>query len=129
MPLPSQICKVCLPRHMKTTLVAHLKASFDGLPVFSSILGNNEPFKCLHFSNRYGTQMEFCLPKEYSMLAKIVDMLSGKPGSPVTPFLSLVVDINDDKDHILCLVLPLGDFTEGALVLHEHFSHPQNISI
>ncbi|EGO18812.1 hypothetical protein SERLADRAFT_412040 [Serpula lacrymans var. lacrymans S7.9] len=164
-----------MPRHMKTTLVAHFKASFDGLPVFSSVLGSDEPFKCLHFSwwNRYGTQtlikgcgapidahpheldvtnktqmipylskegsdneqlylnlqdafadvfqwisdvMEFCLPEEYSMLAKIVDTLPGKPGSPVTPFLSLVININD---HILCLVLPLGDFTEGALVLHE----------
>ncbi|EGO28659.1 hypothetical protein SERLADRAFT_406123 [Serpula lacrymans var. lacrymans S7.9] len=38
--------------------------------------------------------MEFCLPEEYSMLAKIVDMLPGKPGSPVTPFLSLVVNTN-----------------------------------
>ncbi|EGO05035.1 hypothetical protein SERLA73DRAFT_68681 [Serpula lacrymans var. lacrymans S7.3] len=38
--------------------------------------------------------MEFCLPEEYSMLAKIVNMLPGKPGFPVTPFLSLVVNIN-----------------------------------
>ncbi|EGN93385.1 hypothetical protein SERLA73DRAFT_156334 [Serpula lacrymans var. lacrymans S7.3] len=38
--------------------------------------------------------MEFCLPDEYSMLAKIVGTLPGKPGSPVTPFLSLVININ-----------------------------------
>ncbi|EGO18766.1 hypothetical protein SERLADRAFT_412020 [Serpula lacrymans var. lacrymans S7.9] len=161
-----------MPRHMKTTLVAHLKASFDGLPVFSSVLGSDKPFKCLHFSwwNRYGTQgcgapidahpheldvtnetqmipylskegsdneqlylnlqdafadvfqwisdvMEFCLPDEYSMLAKIVGTLPGKPGSPVTPFLSLVINING-----FILELKSGDFAIFRSKESTHFN-------
>ncbi|KAG1785613.1 uncharacterized protein HD556DRAFT_1212288, partial [Suillus plorans] len=66
------------------------------------------------------------LPEEYEFLIQYVDLLPGKPGSPVVPFLSLVVNINvctlayrDGKDLIYCLVLLLGDFKHGELVLKE----------
>ncbi|KAG2121040.1 uncharacterized protein F5147DRAFT_562829 [Suillus discolor] len=67
-----------------------------------------------------------CLPEEYEFLIQYVDLLPGKPGSPVASFLSLVVNVNvctlahrDGKDLIYCLVLPLGDFKCGELVLKE----------
>jgi hypothetical protein len=59
-------------------------------------------------------------------LIEYVELLPGKPGSPVAPFLSLVVNINvctlghrDGKDLVYCLVLPLGDFSGGALAMKE----------
>ena len=53
-------------------------------------------------------------------------MLPGKPDLPVAPFLSLVINVNvttlahrDAKDKLLCLVLAVGNFTSGELVLYE----------
>jgi hypothetical protein len=57
---------------------------------------------------------------------ELVEMLPGKPDSPVAPFLSLVININvatlahrDAKDKLLCLVLAVGRFSGGGLVLKE----------
>ncbi|KAG1752118.1 hypothetical protein EDB19DRAFT_1618696, partial [Suillus lakei] len=67
-----------------------------------------------------------CLPKEYKALVELVELLPGKPDSPVAPFLSLVININvatlghrDAKDKLLCLVLAVGHFTGGGIVLKE----------
>jgi hypothetical protein len=66
------------------------------------------------------------LPDDYEILVELVEILPGKPDSPVAPFLSLVVNINvstlahrDAKDKLLCLVLAVGNFTGGGLVLYE----------
>jgi hypothetical protein len=66
------------------------------------------------------------LPQEYNVLIKLVEILPGKPDSPVAPFLSLVININvatlghrDAKDKLLCLVLAVGRFTGGGLVMKE----------
>jgi len=66
------------------------------------------------------------LPEEYKALVELVELLPGKPDSPVAPFLSLVININvatlghqDTKDKLLCLVLAVGRFTGGGLVLKE----------
>lgn len=55
-----------------------------------------------------------------------MDILPCKPDSPVAPFASLVLNINvttlahlDGKDFVLCLVLPIGEFVGGGLVLGE----------
>jgi hypothetical protein len=55
------------------------------------------------------------LPDDYEILVELVEILPGKPDSPVAPFLSLVVNINvstlahrDAKDKLLCLVLAVG---------------------
>ena len=57
---------------------------------------------------------------------KLVDILPNAEGSPVRPFLSLVVNINvctvahrDAKDFELCLVLAVGQFSLGGLVMRE----------
>jgi hypothetical protein len=57
---------------------------------------------------------------------EVVESLPGNPGSAVKPFVSLVVNLNvrteahrDSMDKDLCLVLPIGTFTGGALVLME----------
>ncbi|KAG2051732.1 hypothetical protein BDR06DRAFT_889278, partial [Suillus hirtellus] len=65
-----------------------------------------------------------CLPTEYEVLVELAqDLPSGKV-SPVTLFLSLVINLNksmlghhDRFDKNFCLVLPLGDFSCGALVM------------
>ncbi|KAG1861710.1 hypothetical protein F4604DRAFT_1522192, partial [Suillus subluteus] len=66
------------------------------------------------------------LPDEYKVLVKLVDILPNAEGSPVRPFLSLVMNINvctvahrDAKDFELCLVLAVGEFTGGGLVMRE----------
>jgi len=66
------------------------------------------------------------LPQEYDILIKLVEILPGKPDSPVTPSLSLIININvvmlrhrDAKDKLLCLVLVVGCFTGGGLVMKE----------
>ncbi|KAG1844670.1 hypothetical protein DFJ58DRAFT_731180 [Suillus subalutaceus] len=66
------------------------------------------------------------LPDDYIVLAELVDILPNTGGSPVKPFLSLVVNINvctkghqDGKDFHLCLVLPIGSFVGGGLVMRE----------
>ena len=55
-----------------------------------------------------------------------MEILPGKPDSPVSPFLSLVLNANvstlahlDGKDFVLCLVLAIGEFLGGGLVLGE----------
>jgi len=55
-----------------------------------------------------------------------VEILPGKPDSPVAPFLSLVLNANvstlahlDGKDFVLCLVLVIGEFLGGGVVLGE----------
>ncbi|OAX31168.1 hypothetical protein K503DRAFT_806306 [Rhizopogon vinicolor AM-OR11-026] len=69
------------------------------------------------------------LPDEYEILAELVDLLPGQAGSPVHPFLSLVVNINvcteghrDAHDKDFCLVLALGCFEGGELVMFEQGS-------
>lgn len=71
-------------------------------------------------------QLRTRLPAEYQVLVEIVDSLPGQPGSPVSPFVSFVLNINvctqghrDVGDKHLCLVMALGDFEGGALVLRE----------
>jgi hypothetical protein len=66
------------------------------------------------------------LPGEYEVLVELSQDLPGGEVSPVAPFLSLVVNLNastvghrDRFDKDICLVLPLGDFTGGALVMFE----------
>jgi hypothetical protein len=63
---------------------------------------------------------------EYEVLLELSQDLPGGEVSPVAPFLSLVVNLNvstmghrDRFDKDICLVLPLGDFTGGALVMFE----------
>lgn len=65
-------------------------------------------------------------PDDYIVLAELVDILPNTGGSPIKPFLSLVVNINiytighqDGKDFRLCLVLPIGNFIGGGLVMRE----------
>ncbi|KAG2737453.1 hypothetical protein P692DRAFT_20761760, partial [Suillus brevipes Sb2] len=67
-----------------------------------------------------------CLPREYDVLVEFTQDLPGGYVSPVSPFLSLVVNLNvstmghrDRFDKDLCLVLPIGEFTGGALAMFE----------
>ncbi|KAJ8583716.1 hypothetical protein M405DRAFT_716847, partial [Rhizopogon salebrosus TDB-379] len=60
----------------------------------------------------------------FRLLVELVEILPGKPDSPVSPFLSLVLNANvstlahlDGKDFVLCLVLAIGKFLGGRLVL------------
>lgn len=71
-------------------------------------------------------QFRSCLPREYQIFVELVEMLPGRPDSPVAPFVSLVLNINvatlahrDAKDKLLCLVLAVGHFSGGGLVLRE----------
>ena len=71
-------------------------------------------------------QFRSCLPQEYQIFVELVEMLPGRPDSPVAPFVSLVLNINvatlahcDAKDKLLCLVLAVGHFSGGGLVLRE----------
>ncbi|KAG1799656.1 hypothetical protein EV424DRAFT_1545902 [Suillus variegatus] len=66
------------------------------------------------------------LPDDYTVLAELVDILPNAGGSPVKPFLSLVVNINvctighrGGKDFRLCLVLPISNFVGHGLVMRE----------
>ncbi|KIM55522.1 hypothetical protein SCLCIDRAFT_134483, partial [Scleroderma citrinum Foug A] len=66
------------------------------------------------------------LSADYEDLARIVESLPGNIGSQVMPFASLVMNLNvwteahrDKWDKSLCLVLAIGDFSGGALVLKE----------
>jgi hypothetical protein len=70
--------------------------------------------------------MKEFLPEEYEVLVELGQNLPGGEHSPVAPFLSLVLNLNvtteghrDRFDKDLCLVLPLGKFTGGALVMFE----------
>lgn len=60
------------------------------------------------------------------MLMRVVDTLPGNSRPVVAPFVSLVVNINvrteahrDKKDLFLCLVMPVGEFEGGELVMYE----------
>ena len=71
-------------------------------------------------------QFQIYLPTDYNLLAKVVECLPGNTVSEVMPFISLVVNINvwtdahrDKWDKHLCLVLAIGDFSDGGLVLKE----------
>ena len=71
-------------------------------------------------------QFQIYLPTDYNLLAKVVECLPGNTVSEVMPFVSLVVNINvrtdahrDKWDKSLCLVLAIGDFSDGGLVLKE----------
>jgi predicted 2-oxoglutarate/Fe(II)-dependent dioxygenase YbiX len=57
---------------------------------------------------------------------RVVHSLPGNSRPPVAPFVSLVVNINvhteghrDRKDLVLCLVIPIGEFEGGELVMYE----------
>lgn len=72
------------------------------------------------------TQIETCLPEEYSVLSQVARMLPGNAYSPVHPFTSLVININaqtqghrDTGDQEFCLVMPVGTYTGGGLALVE----------
>ncbi|KAG0703579.1 hypothetical protein DFH29DRAFT_764208, partial [Suillus ampliporus] len=67
-----------------------------------------------------------CLPNEYEVLVELCQDLPGGETSSVSPFLSLVINLNvstiahcDKFDKDLCLVLPLGEFSGGALAMFE----------
>ncbi|KAA1473696.1 hypothetical protein DENSPDRAFT_752236, partial [Dentipellis sp. KUC8613] len=66
------------------------------------------------------------LPREYELLSMDAQFLPGNALSPVHPFLGFVVNLNvstkghrDSKDKTYCLVLPIGEFKDGALVFYE----------
>ncbi|EGO28246.1 hypothetical protein SERLADRAFT_434123 [Serpula lacrymans var. lacrymans S7.9] len=70
--------------------------------------------------------IELQLPEEYELLAEVTSILPGINLSPIFPFLSLVINLNvstkghrDSKDKDFCLVLPIGNFQGGALVMVE----------
>lgn len=57
---------------------------------------------------------------------QFIDNLPGNAQSTVFPFASLVININictkahrDKKDQTICLVVPIGEFEGGDLVLYE----------
>ncbi|KIM66650.1 hypothetical protein SCLCIDRAFT_109853, partial [Scleroderma citrinum Foug A] len=66
------------------------------------------------------------LPCEYQMLVNMIDTLPRASPSPFSPMVSLVLNINvrteahrDGFDKELCLVMPVGKFSSGELVLVE----------
>ncbi|KAG1717812.1 hypothetical protein EDB19DRAFT_1652203, partial [Suillus lakei] len=66
------------------------------------------------------------LPKEYDLLEASTHIIPGNHHSPVLPFLLLVFNLNvttkghrDGKDKHFCLVLPIGVFVGGELVMME----------
>lgn len=66
------------------------------------------------------------MPGEYEVLLSVAETLPGNNISVVHPFLSLVININvvtqehrDSKDKDFCAVMPIGNFTRGALVMKE----------
>jgi hypothetical protein len=70
--------------------------------------------------------MENHLQEDYEVLMHLSNSLPGGYEGPVSPFLSLVVNLNirseahkDRMDKNVCLVIPIGDFSGGELVLVE----------
>ena len=66
------------------------------------------------------------LPEDYEVLMNLSNSLPGGYEGPVPPFLSLVVNLNirseahrDSMDKNICLVIPIGNFKGGELVLVE----------
>lgn len=79
-----------------------------------------------HPDTNFLSQMKTHLPEEYEVIVELSQNLPGGECSPVAPFLSLVINLNvtteahrDRFDKDLCLVLPIGEFTGGALVQFE----------
>ena len=71
-------------------------------------------------------QFENHLPNEYATLIEVIDVLPGTSHSLFDPMASLVININartnahrDAYDMELCLVMPIGDFNGGELVMVE----------
>lgn len=71
-------------------------------------------------------QLENYLPEEYQILVKLQESLPAGYIASAPPFLSLVVNVNirteahrDVKDKNICMVIPIGDFQGGELVLVE----------
>lgn len=72
-------------------------------------------------------QLRECLPEEYENLSSIsADILPGNSNSKVYPFTALVLNTNvstnghrDQGDFRVCMVIPIGDFEGGELVLVE----------
>ena len=66
------------------------------------------------------------LPEEYNVLMCIIDHLPRNSYPPTVPFASFVLNLNvgteahrDKKDKDVCLVLPIGEFEGGGLVMFE----------
>ncbi|KAA1477781.1 hypothetical protein DENSPDRAFT_787206, partial [Dentipellis sp. KUC8613] len=71
-------------------------------------------------------KLQECLPGEFSEMSIDAEILPGNSQSMVRPFIGFVLNINittkghrDGKDKHYCLVMPVGDFEGGALVLYE----------
>ncbi|KIJ12218.1 hypothetical protein PAXINDRAFT_83281 [Paxillus involutus ATCC 200175] len=71
-------------------------------------------------------ELERHLPEEYEILSQVASILPGNACSPVEPFTSLVININvstrghrDVGDREFCLVIPIGTFTGGSMVMVE----------
>ncbi|KAG1732824.1 hypothetical protein EDB19DRAFT_1911842 [Suillus lakei] len=107
--------------NLRQTLPYTSKETFTQQQLYLSIQANlGDVFEWIE------KEISHHLPDEYKVLVKLVDILPNAEGFPVRPFLSLVVNINvctvahrDAKDFELCLVLAVGEFTGGGLVMRE----------
>lgn len=70
--------------------------------------------------------MEKFLPEEYEILDMVASSLPGNAEPVARPFTAIVINVNacskahrDRQDLEICLVIPIGTFTGGALVLME----------
>ena len=71
-------------------------------------------------------QLREKLPDQYDTIRLFAEVLPGKEASPAFPFSGFTVNINvvtrahrDVKDETLCVVLVVGSFDGGELVLWE----------
>ena len=71
-------------------------------------------------------QLREKLPDQYNTIRLFAEVLPGKEASPAFPFSGFAVNINvvtrahrDVKDETLCVVLVVGSFDGGELVLWE----------
>ena len=78
------------------------------------------------FSQASCGQMRDCLPDVYEVLIPYVKVLPGNTYPIAHPFSGFVINVNvstrvhrDSHDLVACLVLPIGDFKKGDLVLKE----------
>lgn len=106
-------------------LYDNLAAAFKDLFVWIEDMVSRIHFS-IHLSLTKQIQLHQKLPIECEAIASIVDSLPGQPGSLVSPFVSFVLNINvrtqghrDVGDKHMCLVLALGEFQGGGLVLKE----------
>jgi hypothetical protein len=70
--------------------------------------------------------VEKFLPEEYEILDMVTSSLPGNAEPVAHPFTAIVINVNacskahrDQQDLEICLVIPIGTFTGGALVLME----------